>query len=108
MIELTDLLFALDSIPAILAITTDPYIVFSSNIFAILGLRSMYFFLADMMERFVYLKQSVFAILIFVALKLLSHEFIHLPEWLSLSVIVLCMAAGVYFSYKKTKKAEEV
>ena len=108
MIELTDLLFALDSIPAILAITTDPYIVFSSNIFAILGLRSMYFFLADMMERFVYLKQSVFAILIFVALKLLSHEFMHLPEWLSLSVIVLCMAAGVYFSYKKTQKAEEV
>jgi tellurite resistance protein TerC len=101
MIELTDLLFALDSIPAILAITTDPYIVFSSNIFAILGLRSMYFFLADMMERFVYLKQSVFAILIFVSIKLLTHEFIHLPEWLSLSVIVLCMGMGIYLSYRK-------
>jgi len=107
MIELTDLLFALDSIPAILAITTDPFIVFSSNIFAILGLRSMYFFLADMMERFKYLKQSVVAILIYVSLKLLSYEFVHPPEWLSLLIIALCLVAGVLYSYWKAKKDSE-
>lgn len=102
MIEFTDLLFALDSIPAILAITTDPFIVFSSNIFAILGLRSMYFFLADMLDRFVYLKQSVFAILIFVALKLLAHDLIHIPEGISLLIISLCMMVGIVFSLRKS------
>ena len=75
-IELTDILFALDSIPAILAVTTDTFLVFSSNIFAILGLRSMYFFLANMIEEFHFLKHSVFAILVFVALKLLSIHFL--------------------------------
>jgi len=68
-IEFTDILFALDSVPAILAITSDPFLVFSSNIFAILGLRSMYFFLAHMINRFSYLKYSLVAILIFVGIK---------------------------------------
>ena len=65
-IEFTDLLFALDSIPAIFAVTTDPFIVYSSNIFAIMGLRSLYFFLSNMLEKFIYLKYSVFSILVFV------------------------------------------
>ncbi len=102
LIEISDLLFALDSIPAILAVTTDPFLVFSSNIFAILGLRSMYFFLADLLERFQYLKYSVFAILIFVGVKLLLIHHVEFPEWLSLGVILIALLAGILFSlYKK-------
>lgn len=103
-IEFTDLLFALDSIPAIFAVTTDPFIVYSSNIFAIMGLRSMYFFLASMLERFVYLKYSVFAILIFVSLKLMTTELFHMPEWFSLLFIFLSLAIGVYVSLKHRKE----
>jgi tellurite resistance protein TerC len=75
-IEFTDILFAIDSVPAILAITSDPFLVFSSNIFAILGLRSMYFFLSNMLEKFYYLKYSLITILTFVGIKLLLvHHF---------------------------------
>ena len=101
MIELTDIMFALDSIPAILAVTTDPFIVFSSNIFAVLGLRSLYFFLADMLERFKYIKYSVFAILVFVALKLIVIHFIKFPEWFSLSFISVSLLMGILVSLKK-------
>lgn len=104
MIEFTDILFALDSIPAILGVTADPFIVFSSNIFAILGLRSMYFFLANMLEKFKYLKYSVFAILIFVGIKLLVMEFFHFPEWFSLTFIALALLAGVLYSLYKLRK----
>jgi tellurite resistance protein TerC len=103
-IEFTDLLFALDSIPAIFAVTTDPFIIFSSNIFAIMGLRSLYFFLANMLEKFKYLKYSVFAILIFVGLKLISATWFEIPEWFSLTFIVLCLAAGVYVSLLNANK----
>ncbi len=104
MIELTDLLFALDSIPAILAVTTDPFIVFSSNIFAILGLRSMYFFLANMLQKFHLLKYSVVTILIYVSVKLLLiHTPIHFPEWFSLSFIAFCLLSGVFFSIYRVK-----
>lgn len=98
MIEFTDLIFALDSIPAILAVTTEPYIVFSSNIFAILGLRSMYFFLANMLEKFSYLKYSIFAILVFVSIKLLLVHHYKFSGWLSLSVIGLSLLVGVLVS----------
>ncbi|MAO09242.1 MAG: hypothetical protein CL596_11075 [Alteromonas sp.] len=103
-IEFTDLLFALDSIPAIFAVTTDPFIVFSSNIFAIMGLRSLYFFLANMLERFQYLKYSVFAILIFVSIKLMTASFTEIPEWFSLLFIALSLAVGVYVSIWSNKK----
>lgn len=106
MIELTDLLFALDSIPAILSISTDPFIVFSSNIFAILGLRSMYFFLANMLEKFHYLKYSVFVILLFVAVKLLLIHYYHFEEWISLVVIAISLAAGVIISLKMAEQDE--
>lgn len=106
-IEFTDLLFALDSIPAIFAVTTDPFIVFSSNIFAIMGLRSLYFFLANMLEKFSYLKYSVFAILIFVGLKLMSATWVDIPEWFSLTFIVLSLAAGVYVSLLNSKEKKE-
>ncbi|MCB0458123.1 MAG: TerC/Alx family metal homeostasis membrane protein [Flavobacteriaceae bacterium] len=106
-IEFTDLLFALDSIPAIFAVTTDPFIVFSSNIFAIMGLRSLYFFLANMLEKFKYLKFSVFAILIFVGLKLISASWVAIPEWFSLTFIVLSLAAGVYVSLLNSKEEKK-
>ena len=86
-IELTDILFALDSIPAILAITADPFIVFSSNIFAILGLRSMYFLISRMLAKFRYINYSLVVILAFVGIKMLASHYIHLPEWVSLTVI---------------------
>lgn len=101
LIELTDLIFALDSIPAILAITSDPFLVFSSNIFAVLGLRSMYFFLANMLERFIYLKYSVFAILIFVSIKLIVIHFIEFPEWFSLAFIFTSLIMGIIISLKR-------
>ena len=97
-IELTDLLFALDSIPAIFAVTTDPFIVFSSNIFAVMGLRSLYFFLSNMLEKFVYLKYSVFAILLFVSLKLMTASLIEIPEWFSLLFIGISLLSGIYIS----------
>lgn len=105
-IELTDVLFALDSIPAILAITTDPLIVFSSNIFAILGLRAMYFFLVNMLEQFYYIKYSVFAILLFVGIKLIVIHYIHLPEWLSLLFIALALISGIVYSITHSKPSE--
>ena len=108
MVETTDVLFAFDSIPAILAITTDPFLVFSSNVFAILGLRSLYFVLASMMDRFEYMKYSLAIILFFVAAKMLLHEFWHPAEWLSLVVIFVLLAGGVIVSLYQTRKEERV
>ncbi|MBW7869725.1 MAG: TerC family protein [Flavobacteriia bacterium] len=110
-IEFTDILFALDSIPAVLAITEDPFIVFSSNIMAILGLRSMYFFLANVIDKFAYLKYSLMVILIFVGIKMLLHGYlkdnqIEVPEWLSLGVIILSLAGGILYSLYRNKKSE--
>ncbi|MBK0368379.1 TerC family protein [Flavobacterium agrisoli] len=102
-IEVMDVLFAIDSVPAILAITSDPFIVFSSNIFAILGLRSMYFFLANMLEKFSQLEYSLIAILSFVGLKMLLHQFIHIPEWASLGFIALSLIIGILVSLQKNK-----
>lgn len=106
-IEFTDLLFALDSIPAIFAVTTDPFIVYSSNVFAIMGLRSLYFFLANMLEKFRYLKYSVFSILIFVSLKLITAQWIDIPEWFSLMFIFVSIAIGVWISLVKVEKLDK-
>lgn len=100
LIEFTDILFALDSIPAILGITTDPFIVFSSNIFAILGLRSMYFFVANMLDSFHYLKYSLTVILTYVGIKLIISNHYHLSISLSLGVILFSLLSGIYFSIK--------
>lgn len=102
-IEVMDVLFAVDSVPAILAITSDPFLVFSSNIFAILGLRSMYFFLANMLAKFSYLEYSLIAILSFVGLKMLLHDYIEVPEWASLGFIALSLLTGVLVSLKLNK-----
>lgn len=103
-IEVMDVLFAVDSVPAILAITNDPFLVFSSNIFAVLGLRSMYFFLANMLEQFAHLEYSLIAILSFVGLKMLLHDFIEIPEWASLAFIAISLLAGVLASLKSGKE----
>lgn len=102
-IEVMDVVFAIDSVPAILAITSDPFLVFSSNIFAILGLRSMYFFLAHMLNRFAYLEYSLIAILSFVGLKMLLHDYFQLPEWVSLTFIALSLLAGILVSLQMSK-----
>jgi len=105
-IEVMDVVFAMDSVPAILAITSDPFLVFSSNIFAILGLRSMYFFLANMLERFSYLEYSLIAILSFVGCKMLLHDVLELPEWFSLTFIALSLLIGIAMSLKMNKKED--
>lgn len=99
-IEFTDVLFALDSVPAILAITSDPFLVFSSNIFAILGLRSMYFFLSNMLARFEHLKYSLVTILSFVGIKLILAHHYKFPEWLSLGFIALALGIGIWVSLR--------
>lgn len=105
-IELTDILFALDSIPAILAITADPFLVFSSNILAILGLRSMYFLVSRMLQKFRHINYSLVVILAFVGLKMLFAHQIDIPEWISLSVIVVSLATGILTSVLTADKAE--
>jgi tellurite resistance protein TerC len=102
-IEVMDVVFAVDSVPAILAITNDPFLVFSSNIFAILGLRSMYFFLANMLEKFSYLEYSLIVILTFVGLKMILQDFIEIPEWVSLAVIAISLLSGIIISLHKNK-----
>ena len=97
-VELTDVLFALDSIPAILAITADPFIVFSSNILAIMGLRSMYFLVSRMLQKFKYINYSLVVILAFVGIKMLLSHQIEFPEWVSLGVISLSLATGIIVS----------
>ncbi|PHR98195.1 MAG: hypothetical protein COA80_05780 [Leeuwenhoekiella sp.] len=97
-IELTDVLFALDSIPAILAITADPFLVFTSNIFAILGLRSMYFLISRMIQKFRFINYSLVVILAFVGLKMIFSHMIEVPEWLSLGVIVVALVSGILAS----------
>ncbi len=106
-IELTDILFALDSIPAILAITADPFIVFSSNILAILGLRSMYFLISRMLNKFRYINYSLVLILAYVGLKLIFSHHIEIPEWLSLAVIGLSLAGGIVASVMIPSKENE-
>ena len=105
-VETTDVMFAFDSIPAIFAITTDPFIVFTSNIFAILGLRSLYFVLAAFIDKFEYLKYSLVAILAFVGIKMLVSHQIHLPDWLSLAFIVFALTVGVVLSMLKENKTK--
>lgn len=105
-IEVMDVLFAVDSVPAILAITSDPFLVFSSNIFAILGLRSMYFFLSNMLEKFSYLEYSLIAILSFVGVKMIIHKWVEIPEWASLGFIALSLLVGILVSLKMGKESE--
>ena len=104
MIELSDVIFAVDSIPAVFAVTTDPFIVLTSNIFAVLGLRAMYFLLADVAERFVFLKYGLAFVLSFIGLKMLMMHWVHIPISVSLSVVFGALGASILTSLIYTKK----
>lgn len=103
-IEFTDLVFAFDSIPAIFAITSDPFIIYTSNIFAILGLRTTYFALSGLMNKFHYLQIGLAMILIFIGMKMLVIDIYKIPLTYSLGVIAIILTASVLFSLKKIKK----
>jgi len=112
LVEFTDVIFAVDSIPAIFAITTDPFLVFTSNVFAILGLRSLYFALAGMIDRFRYLKVSLSVVLMVIGVKMMTHTY--LKAWLGehfnfymLGMIALIIAAGVIASMVSTRPTRD-
>ena len=107
LVETTDLVFALDSIPAIFAITQDPFIVYTSNVFAILGLRALYFLLAGVIHKFHYLQLGLSVVLVFVGLKMLLSDVLHVPIGLSLGLIATVLAGSVAASLIWPKKAEE-
>lgn len=106
-VEATDLVFAVDSVPAILALSNEEFLIFSSNAFAILGLRAMYFLLADARQRFHYLNHALGAILIFVGLKMIASFRWHLNVWFSLAVIAVLLVGAVLFSERKNRLLAE-
>jgi tellurite resistance protein TerC len=103
-VETSDIMFAIDSVPAILAISRDPFIVFTSNAFAILGLRSLYFLLAGLIHRFEYLKYGLAALLAFAGAKMMLSDVAHLDIWISLGVIVTILAVSVAVSLLATRR----
>jgi tellurite resistance protein TerC len=107
MVEISDVIFAVDSIPAIFAITTDPFIVFTSNIFAIMGLRALYFLLADMADRFHLLKYGLAFLLVFIGGKMLVAYWMHVPTTVSLLVIATILTSSIIASLLVTKPKNE-
>jgi tellurite resistance protein TerC len=99
-VETTDIVFALDSVPAVLAVTREPFIVYTSNVFAMLGLRSLYFVLAGVIDRFRYLRIGLAAILIFFGARLLLSDLVEVPNGVSLGVIAAALALAVVASLK--------
>ncbi|MFM7719204.1 MAG: TerC family protein [Actinomycetota bacterium] len=104
LVEVTDIVFAVDSIPAIFAVTQEPFLVFSSNAFAILGLRALYFLLADLVDRFVYLNIGLAAVLVWVGVKMLLLDVVKIPTNLSLVVVIAMIAISVWASLRATRK----
>ncbi len=104
LVETTDVVFAVDSIPAILAVSREPFIVFASNAFAILGLRALYFLLAGMAGRFRYLNRGLGVILAFVGVKMLIVEWYHFPTWVSLTVIAVVLAVTIWASLRADRR----
>ena len=107
MIESADLVFAIDSIPAVLAITSDPFIVITSNLFAILGLRNLYLLLAGRIEKFYYLRPALVTLLLFIGFKMIAVDFVKLPTQISLLVIACILLSAVGLSYIKTRQKEK-
>lgn len=107
-IESSDVIFAVDSIPAIIAVSREQFIIFSSNAFAILGLRALYFLLADMRNRFGYLQQGLAVVLAFVGIKMLISEWYHVPTFLSLGIIGLVLTIAIVASLKRDVTGEDV
>lgn len=106
LVEITDVIFAIDSVPAVLAVTNEQYIAFASNAFAILGLRALYFLLADMRDRFQYLQTGLGVILAFVGVKMVASYWYHLPIAISLSVIALILAVSIIASLRSTSTSQ--
>jgi tellurite resistance protein TerC len=104
LVEITDLIFAVDSIPAIFAITTDPFIVLTSNVFAILGLRAMYFLLADVADRFSLLKYGLAVVLMFIGVKMLLIDVYKIPIGLSLGVVAVIIGVSVWLSLRRPRQ----
>jgi predicted tellurium resistance membrane protein TerC len=98
-----DLVFAVDSIPAVFAITQDQFIIYTSNICAILGLRSLYFVLAHVIDRFIYLKTGLALVLGFVGAKMIIADVLHVPNWASLAVIVVILTVTIFLSMRATR-----
>jgi TerC family integral membrane protein len=107
-VEWSDLVFAIDSIPAIFAVTRDPFLVYSSNVFAILGLRALFFVLAGMLDKFVYLKPGVAFILVFVGLKMTLSAWVHIPTLLSLGVILATLTVAVLLSLRHSAREARI
>ncbi len=107
-VEWSDLIFAIDSIPAIFSVTRDPFLVYSSNVFAILGLRALFFVLAGMIDKFVYLKPGVALILVFVGIKMTLSAWLHVPIVLSLAVVVTILAGAVLLSLRERARKASV
>ena len=103
-IEISDVIFAVDSVPAVLAVSREQYIVFASNAFAIMGLRALYFLVADLRDRFVYLKAAISVILIFVGAKMIISYWYHVPTWLSLLFILMVMTVAIVASVVHDRK----
>jgi tellurite resistance protein TerC len=99
-VDTTDVIFATDSIPAIFAVTRDPFIVYTSNICAVLGLRALYFLLAGIVDKFVYLKLGLSLVLVFIGAKMLLEHFFHIPILLSLAVVGVVLASSIVASLK--------
>ena len=104
MVEISDVIFAVDSIPAIFAITSDPFIVFTSNIFAILGLRSLFFLVAGLVEKFTYLKLGLSAVLVFVGAKMTLIDFVKIPALVSLAIVLALLGGAVLASWWVARK----
>jgi tellurite resistance protein TerC len=107
LVEVSDLIFAVDSIPAIFAITTDPFIVLTSNIFAILGLRAMYFLLAGVADRFSLLKYGLAMVLMFIGVKMLLIDIYKIPVGFSLAVVAVIIGASVWASLRKEARERQ-
>ncbi len=102
-VEITDVVFAVDSIPAVFAVTRDPFIVFTSNVFAILGLRSLFFLVAELVNRLIYLKLGLGAVLAFVGVKMLITDVYHVPAWVSLAVIIGILGIATWASLRASR-----
>lgn len=104
MLAATDIVFALDSIPAVFAITQDKLVIYTSNIFAVLGLRSLFFLLKGAINKFDYLQEGIAIVLILIGVKMLIDKFVHFPAWVSLVVIIICLGSAIVYSLGHSKK----
>jgi tellurite resistance protein TerC len=107
-VETTDIIFAVDSIPAVFGVTRDPFIVYSSNVFAILGLRATYFLLAGVMDTFHYLSHGLSLVLLFIGVKMLLADFVHVPVTISLGVVIVILAVAVGASLVRNRRLKRI